>query len=70
MESACESGKLTANIILNKYNKEKAYLYNHKKPIYFTIFEKLDDILFENNLPSIIFLVIIIIIFIFYKFYY
>lgn len=68
MESACESGKITANLILNKYNKENGYLYIHKKPIYFSVFEKLDDLLYKNNLPSILFFIIFFIILIIYKY--
>jgi cytochrome b involved in lipid metabolism len=62
MEAACESGKITANLILKKYKKNKSFIYNHIKPSYFTIFENLDDLLFINKLPNVIILFIIIII--------
>jgi cytochrome b involved in lipid metabolism len=59
MESACESGKLTANYILSKYKKQKGYIYNHHKPYYFNFFNYVDDKLFQYNLPNIVKLVII-----------
>ena len=31
MESTVESGKITSNMILENYNKEKAYLYSHSE---------------------------------------
>ena len=31
MESTVESGKITSNMILEKYNKKKAYLYSHSE---------------------------------------
>lgn len=34
MESACESGKIVANHILTKNNKEKCHIVYHEKPIY------------------------------------
>ena len=60
MESACESGKRTANYILNKYKKDKAHLYIHKKPFYFKFFEQIDDILLFYKLPSIVIIIIIL----------
>jgi hypothetical protein len=70
MEGAVESGKIVANLILDKYNKNKTYLYKHNDPIYFNIFKTLDDILYTLNLPSIIdtLLIIIITILIIYYF--
>lgn len=67
MEAACESGKLTANYILKKYNKEKGEIYIHKKPNYFKIFEKIDDLLLKNNLPSVLFFIIVLLLYIIYK---
>jgi hypothetical protein len=64
MESACESGKKTANYILNKYKKKKAYIYIHKKPLYFRFFEKIDDMLLFYKLPSVF--IVFFIIFLFY----
>ena len=67
MESACESGKLTANYILSKYNKKPSFVYDHKKKYYFNFFNSIDDKLLEYNLPNIvIFLIILIIIIIYY----
>ena len=69
MESACESGKITANIILQKYKKKQAFLYKHNKPIYFSLFNNIDNILFDNQLPSI-FIVFFIIILLFIIWYF
>lgn len=54
MESACESGKLVANHILTKYNKEKCKIVLHDKPLYFKIFEPFDDLLYILKLPALI----------------
>jgi uncharacterized protein with NAD-binding domain and iron-sulfur cluster len=54
MESSCESGKMTANLILKKYNKKLCYIYTHKKPIIAKLLQKLDDILYEHNQSSIV----------------
>lgn len=61
MESACESGKLTANYILSKYKKKLTYIYNHQKPYYFKIFNNIDDKLYDINLPNIVKITIIFI---------
>lgn len=62
MEAACESGKLVANHILEKNNMNKCKIYNNSKPLYFKIFECLDDYLYKLNLPSVIDLFIILVI--------
>jgi uncharacterized protein with NAD-binding domain and iron-sulfur cluster len=54
MESACESGKRAANFILKKNNLPLCKYFVHKKPSYFTFFEKYDDYLFKKKLPGII----------------
>ena len=54
MEAACESGKTVANHILNKNGKENCLVVYHDKPSYFKVFEKYDDMLYNNNLPSLI----------------
>jgi len=63
MESAVESGKITSNMILGKYNKKKTYLYSHseKNAIIKTI-QKMDDFLYLLGLPNIIDVLIIIIV--------
>ena len=64
MESACESGKLTANYILSKYNKTLTFIYNHRKPYYFKFFNIIDDKLYKFNLPNIVKILIIFLFFI------
>ena len=63
MESTVESGKITSNMILEKYNKKKAYLYSHseKNEIIKTI-QKMDDFLYSVGLPNIIDVLFIIVI--------
>ncbi len=62
MESACESGKITANLILKKYNKKKAFIYKHKKPSYLSFTEFMDDILYKYKLPNILFFIFCVVI--------
>lgn len=62
MESACESGKLAANLILEKNKMKKCVVYIHDKPSYFKFFEQYDDFLVNNNLPSIIDIFIFIVV--------
>jgi hypothetical protein len=62
MESACESGKITANHILKKYNKKKSFIYKHDKPYYFSAFENIDDFLFFNKFPNILIVFFIILV--------
>jgi hypothetical protein len=69
MEAACESGKIVANYILTKNNKENCKVVFHDKPSYFKIFEKYDDMLFVNDLPSLIDIIIVIIfVYVLFKF--
>ena len=56
MEAACESGKIVANLLLNKYNKPLCKIYQHK-PINIS---KIDDLLYKFGLPSIIDLIILL----------
>lgn len=64
MESSCESGKRAANLILNKYKKPLAYLYTHTKPEISHLLSWLDDILYANNIGSVIDVLLWIIIYI------
>ncbi len=63
MESAVESGKWSAKEICKKLNiNEDIYIHSYERPLKFI--HKLDDFLYESNLPNIpdiiIFLVVII----------
>ena len=66
MESACESGKITSNLILSKYNYGNIYIYKHTKPLISQIINPIDDILYKYNLTSIvnilIFLILVIVV--------
>jgi uncharacterized protein with NAD-binding domain and iron-sulfur cluster len=61
MEGAIESGKITANYILDKYNKPNIEHYKHDAPFYIKFIQYIDNILYKLYLPNIINLLIIII---------
>jgi uncharacterized protein with NAD-binding domain and iron-sulfur cluster len=63
MEAACESGKLTSNLILEKYNKEKIKVYSQKS---FSLLQNIDDILYNNGLPNVIYFIIFLVILLIY----
>jgi len=63
MEGAIESGKITANYILDKYNKQNAEHYKHDQPFYIKFFQYIDNILYKLYLPNIINLLSILILF-------
>ena len=52
MESAVESGKITSNIILDKYKKERCYQHEHKSLPIIKLLSNIDDILYFVNLPN------------------
>ena len=63
MEGAVESGKITANYILDKYNKPNIEHYTHGDPFYIKLIQYIDNILYKLYLPNIINLLIILILF-------
>jgi len=68
MESATESGKITSNELLKKYNKDKAKLYTHRSLIFFIILQKIDDLLYYLYLPQLVdCIIILVVLFILYK---
>ena len=70
MEGAIESGKITANYILDKYNKPNIEHYKHDAPFYIKLIQYIDNILYKLYLPNIInLLIILILFFILYKIY-
>jgi hypothetical protein len=60
MESAVESGKLVSNLILKKYGLKEALLVTHQSAEFIKKIQNIDDILYTNNLPNIIDVVLII----------
>jgi cytochrome b involved in lipid metabolism len=60
MESACESGKIGANLLLNIYNKPLAKIYHHDQMMINKCVSKIDDKLYDNGIPSIVDLIILI----------
>jgi hypothetical protein len=66
MEGAVESGKITANYILDKYNKPNIEHYQHSVPLYIKGIQYIDNILYKLYLPNIIttFIITLIITFI------
>lgn len=64
MESSCESGKKTANLILQKNHSDKTiFLYTHTKPQISSLLSLLDDIFYKYNIGSIVDVLLFIIIF-------
>ena len=63
MESACESGKLVSMKILEKENiKNNIYYYKHEPSKLLKYIYKIDDLLYDFNMPNILDLLIILII--------
>ena len=67
MESAVESGKITSNLILDKYNKENCYYYKHQSIPIVKLLSKLDNILYKLHFKNLVIEMIIIITFLFIK---
>jgi len=71
MEGAVESGKLVSNLILKKYNKKSANIFNHTDSSFFKPFQYVDNLLYKLKFPNIIdtffiiLLIIVVIIFIY-----
>ena len=61
MEGAIESGKITANYILDKYNKPNIEHYKHDANFYIKLIQYVDNILYKLYLPNIINLLLILI---------
>jgi uncharacterized protein with NAD-binding domain and iron-sulfur cluster len=66
MEGAVESGKITANLILDKYNKLKIYHYKHIDSQFMRLIQSIDDVLYAIYLPNIIIIIFICILIRFY----
>lgn len=63
MESACESGKLVSMKILEKENiKNNIYYHKHEPSKLLKYIYKIDDLLYDFNMPNILDLLIILII--------
>ena len=58
MEGAIESGKITANYILDKYNKHNVEHYKHDVPFYIQVIQYIDNILYKLYLPNIVKLIL------------
>ena len=54
MEGAVESGKRATNMILEKNEDEKCYLYDHGSPFYLRFIQKIDNLLYRYKLPNIL----------------
>lgn len=67
MEGATESGLTTANLILDKYNLPKSNIVLHTDPIWAKPFKSIDNILYNMNLDSVIYIVLTIILVIIIK---
>ena len=54
MESAVESGKITSNLILDKYNKDRCYYYKHQSIPIIQMLSKLDNVLYKMHFKNIV----------------
>jgi uncharacterized protein with NAD-binding domain and iron-sulfur cluster len=61
MEGAIESGKITANLILDKYNKPNVAHYKHDDPVFFKLIQNIDNLLYQLYLPNIIYVILLLI---------
>lgn len=61
MEGAVESGKITANYILEKYNKPKIIHYKHTDTLIIKAIQYIDNILYKLYMPNIFKVVLLII---------
>ena len=61
-EGAVESAKRASNLILNKYKKQEAYLYNHESNFIFKILGCIDNMLYSLKLPKLIDCLIVILV--------
>jgi len=66
MEGAIESGKITTNLILDKYSKQKVEHYQHIDPLVIIILQQIDNGLYMLNLPPLLYVMIFIAILIIY----
>jgi hypothetical protein len=60
MESAVESGKIVSNFILRKNDLKETTLVIHESIWIVKIFQNIDDILYNHNLPNVIDVTVII----------
>jgi uncharacterized protein with NAD-binding domain and iron-sulfur cluster len=60
MEGAVESGKLAANEVCEKYSSPKVNIIEHSDPSWTTPFKIIDDILYDINLPNILYMFMIL----------
>jgi uncharacterized protein with NAD-binding domain and iron-sulfur cluster len=65
MESAVESGKITSNLILDKYNKDRCYYYKHQSIPIIQMLSKLDNLLYKLHFKNLVIEIIIIILLLF-----
>ena len=61
MEGAIESGKITANHILDKYHISNVEYYKHDFPLYIKLIQHIDNFFYKLYLPNILTLLLILI---------
>jgi len=62
MEGAVESGKITANIILDKYKIDKIKHYKHINSLSLRMIQNIDDIFYKLYLPNLLDILLIVLI--------
>jgi len=68
MEGAIESGKITANYILDKYTKPRSEHYKHNDPFYIKVIQSIDNILYAlyaPNISNVLIIILVLLLFIF-----
>jgi len=63
MEGAVESGLITSNEILKKYELPKSEITIHNNPILLSFFQQIDNILYNLRLPNIMYIIIFSLVF-------
>jgi len=62
MESSVESGKISANLILSKYKKQKAFIHTHSNNAFIRFLGLADNVLYAVALPNIVVVLILLLV--------
>ena len=65
MEGAVESGKITSNLILDKYKKDRCSLYKHESKPIIKMLSKIDNLLYKLHFKNLLIEIILIILLLF-----
>ncbi len=62
MESAVESGIITANKVLNKYKKQSVVHYKHLDLHFMKNLQTIDNVLYDAQLPNVLNMMLVLIV--------